>query len=238
MKLHDEHVRSYMDDIRDIGLLEFLTWKGNDVSPTWKGAYQPATNSTDAGLVALANFNRDHYLFYRALVERHVEKRGKVLDLGCGTGARTAMLGRYSEKTYGLDSDFLKISAAANLNGDGKITWVGGNFMTTDCTETFDYIFAVEVVEHIEPELQHAFIGRAIGLLESGGSLILTTPKDKEPERKPPHIGLWFPKDAAEMVYQFKGTLEYFNQRQFMSGGENPWSEEATATHYVMTVRK
>ncbi len=81
MKLTEEHVRSYIDDIRMIELLNFLTWKGEDVSPTWEGMYMPATRSEDSGLVSLARWNRDHYLFYRALVERYVDKEGDILEV-------------------------------------------------------------------------------------------------------------------------------------------------------------
>jgi SAM-dependent methyltransferase len=226
MKLSDEHVRSYIDDIRYVELLRFLTWNGDDVCPTWKGAYQPATNSNDAELFSLANFNRDHYLFYRALVERHVEKRGRILDVGCGTGARTLMLSRYSDYTTGVDAS------------NGRIVWVAGDFMEMSTTEKFDYIFAVEVIEHINPPDHAAFILKTTNMLLDGGAAMLTTPKDENPERKVPHIGLWYPEDAARLAEKFNGELEYFDHRKLMHGGENPWSEEQTATHYVMTVRK
>ena len=73
MKLRDEHAKSYIDDTRYIELLKILTWRGDDVAAAWMGSHEPATRSDDADLVSLAKFSRDHYLFYLALIEKHVE---------------------------------------------------------------------------------------------------------------------------------------------------------------------
>ena len=240
MKLRDEHLRSYVDDIKQIGLLRFLTWRGVDVAAAWEGAYEPATRSDDAELATLVKFNRDHYLYYRALVERHMECTGTVLDVGCGSGARTAMLARYATHVIGIDNDMLKVSAAAQLNnaGNAKIEWYGGDFMAWTFANTFDYVFAVEVIEHMSLYLHPAFIDKMLNILAPGGRILMTTPRDRPPERKHPHIGLWADEDAERIVSPFEGAIEYFNHRQLQNGGETPWSTKEDATHYVVVINK
>ena len=240
MKLIDEHLRSYIDDIRDIGLLTLLTWKGADVAPAWKGPYQPCTRSNDAALASLARFNRDHYLFYRAFVERYMEKRGKVLDVGCGSGQRTSMLARYSESVMAIDSDPSKISIGAIINHANNIEWLYDEFISwsEQNEDTFDYIFAVEMIEHVPLAMHTIFIDKLTKKLNSGGALFITTPKDKEIERVPPHIGLWDPSMAEQCSQVFDLEIKYFNVNQLQGDGEDPWSDEKAGTHYVAIGKK
>jgi len=244
VKLRNEHIRSYIDDIEKIGLLEMLTWKGSDVAPTWIGAFQPATRSNDSRLHDLAKFSRDHYLFYRALVEQYVEKEGNVLDVGCGTGARTAMLARYSTSVLGIDSDMMKISAAASLNGVESIKWLFAEFLEwandPNAYGQFgkaDYVFAVEVIEHLPVTLHSAFIRLMLSRLQPDGCAMLTTPRDKEPDRKEPHIGLWDDPTAEKALEGINREIRYFNVNQLHTGGEDPWSHKKDSTHYVVIIR-
>ncbi len=239
MKLRDEHVRSYIDDIKMFGLLDFLTWKGTDVSAAWIGGHCPATRSDDFNLHNLAKFNRDHYLFYRALVERYVDKEGDILDVGCGSGARSAMLARYAKKVTALDSDMTKISVGALLNSTGNINWLFGGFVewAAENTEQYDYVFCVEVIEHLELNKQGKFMQLLLGKVREGGALLMTTPRDFRIERKKPHIGLWDDVIAQTRVKNVSGEIKYFNTGQLLRGGEDPWTSIETATHYVVVAK-
>jgi SAM-dependent methyltransferase len=242
MKLTEEGTRSYIDDIKYVELIKFLTWKG-DAAPTWVGKYMPATRSDDADLVDHARFNRDHYLFYRALIEKHMDKRGSALDLGCGTGQRTAMRSRYTTEGWGAANDLLTISAASHLNNiSSEITFAYTdlwNQTKDDCFgRKFDYIFLVEVIEHIEIPKQVSFIQLAVDLLEPDGKMFITTPRDRKIERKAPHIGLWDDAIMSGITKHFDATVEYFSVKQLADGGENPWAKAEDATHYVMVIEK
>jgi SAM-dependent methyltransferase len=241
MKLRDEDIRSYIDDVKMFGLLEFLTWRGMDVAPTWQGAYQPATRSNDSDLCDLCKFNRAHYLFHRALIERHVEREGRILDAGCGAGSRTTMLRRYAKSVVAIDSDMLKIAAGAYLNTGPDIEWVFDDILSWSKNEgigLFDYIFAIEVIEHIPLDLHRSFIATLAGLVKPGGALLMTTPRDKNVERKPPHIGLWEDELAERGVKEVGAELSYFNVRNLDQGGEDPWSEKDESSHYVVVCKR
>ena len=236
MKLRDEHVRSYVDDIKMFGLLDLLTWKGSDIAPAWIGAHCPATRSDDKDLFSLAKFNRDHYLFYRALVERYVDKEGDILEVGCGSGSRAAMLARYAKEVSALDSDMVKISVGSILNNVQNMRWIFSEFeewAKTNC-ETYDYVFCVEVIEHMELSKQKSFMKALIGKVKNGGRLLLTTPRDYMPDRKEPHIGLWDDGIAQARARDVGGEIRYFNVKRLKDGGENPWSNKEDSTHYVV----
>lgn len=240
MKLRDEEARSYLDDIRMVGLLDFLTWKGQDLAPTWIGSYMPATHSDDDQLISLARFNRDHYLYYRAFIEKYVEYEGNNIDIGCGTSQRTALLARYSKYVTAIDSDVMKAMAGALMNDrGGNVKWVGGDFAQwiKQAPAGFDYAFCIEVIEHVPLDQQMDFLESIMPKLNHGGALFVTTPKDEIVRRNPPHIGLWDDYIAGDISARLKGELFYFNVKALRDGGENPWATKEDATHYAMVVR-
>ncbi len=66
----------------------------------------------------------------------------------------------------------------------------------------------------------------------------MTTPRDRVVKRGPPHIGLWDDECAEPLVNKVGGLIEYFNVKQLLDGGEIPWSEKETSTHYVVVVKR
>jgi 2-polyprenyl-3-methyl-5-hydroxy-6-metoxy-1,4-benzoquinol methylase len=240
MKLRNEHLRSYIDDPRYLEMLRFFTFRGEDIAPAWFGAHEPATRSNDSELHYLAEFSRCHYLFYRALIEKYVDREGEVLDVGCGSGQRTMMLGRYAKHVVGIDNDVSKIGGAINLNNGTNTDWALGEFTEWAKKNVLpcDYVFAVEVIEHVPLDKQAEFIGYMVSVVKPGGRLLITTPRDKVIERKHPHIGLWDDTIAAKLVGDIGGTIEYFRVASLLEGGDNPWSDKESSSHYVVVVNK
>jgi len=96
----------------------------------------------------------------------------RILDLGCGTGWLTNVLGNLGP-SVGVDLSDVAI-------GKARERYPHVEFMPVDISEwqypgsTFDIVVSHEVLEHLED--QDAYLDKAHGLLRSGGYLILTTP--------------------------------------------------------------
>lgn len=103
---------------------------------------------------------------------RKQEKRGKLLDIGCGTGDFAASLKKLGYDAHGLE---LEKNAVKLANQKGVIT-TQGSFVTglPYKDKEFDVLFAGEVIEHtIDDDL---FLRECYRILKPNGMLILTTP--------------------------------------------------------------
>lgn len=112
-----------------------------------------------------------------------VQEANKILDLGCGEGARLNLL--LTGKQYGTGVDISK--TAINL---GKKHYPKINFIRADLeeiplkSENFDIVYSAYVLEHLsEPEL---VLSEAVRLMEKGGLLVLIAPNYGAPNRASP----------------------------------------------------
>lgn len=166
----DEEKRSRIPDTCSSSELNFARGVGDD-RPVWVGAYLPEGTPGD-----LANWTTAHYRFYLSFVRDHMTKKGKVLDIGCGCGSMAAMLGRYSESVLGIDNIPEIIEFAKKHNSHENVRFEKMRFPEEAPNEKFDYIFAVEVLEHNDRSRQQAFVDAAVSLLAPNGKLFLTMP--------------------------------------------------------------
>lgn len=191
-----------------VGLLQWLTYNGPDICAAWVGKYQPATGSNNEKLADMARFSREHYFLYLYFVKNWMEKRGRVLDIGSGTGQRTSAMSRYSDHVTGVEIDMVQARFAGQYNGGGKISFFVGSypeqFAQLSPLPTYDYIFASEIIEHVPMDQQEAFIGFSLSILNPGGRMFITCPNDGvnggKVTRGSPHVGLWEQVDFDNMV--------------------------------------
>jgi cyclopropane fatty-acyl-phospholipid synthase-like methyltransferase len=108
-------------------------------------------------------------------------KGESVLDVGCSQGITSILLGREGKKVIGVDLLQESIDYANEMLAKEEeatkesVEFRTANFMQTDFgSQTFDSIIFGEVLEHItDPE---RFINKALTLLNTNGSLIITLP--------------------------------------------------------------
>lgn len=98
-----------------------------------------------------------------------VEKRGNVLDVGAGDGSLTAAL-----KAVGFYVSACDIDPSQFKVGDMPCKTVDLNKAWPYDDAAFDYVTAVEVIEHLENPMH--MIREAKRVLRRGGKLVLTTP--------------------------------------------------------------
>ena len=77
-----------------------------------------------------------------------------ILDLGCGLGTVSFLLGSAGYKVTGVDLDSETIASCNAKNQSPNLTFVIGNAETLDLKQEFDVVIASEVIEHVgHPEL-------------------------------------------------------------------------------------
>jgi 2-polyprenyl-3-methyl-5-hydroxy-6-metoxy-1,4-benzoquinol methylase len=98
--------------------------------------------------------------------------KGRILDMGCGRGKMLASV-RGAQEKFGLDLSQTAIDEAVR-------NYPGNHFAVGDVTQTpyadnfFDFIYSLEVIEHIEqPEKMLLEIKR---ILKPGGYALVQTP--------------------------------------------------------------
>lgn len=109
--------------------------------------------------------------FGRRLSKRKYPNAGRLLEIGCGSGAFLACAADMGWDIVGCDPDPGAI-AACNRRGLGAIQ--GDAFLPALDGQSFDVVTSSHVIEHIAD--QPAYLRRAFELLRPGGMLWLATP--------------------------------------------------------------
>ena len=218
----DEKLRAEIND---------AAYHGMDIRPAWIGAHRPRTEIES--LKQMAGWASTHYDFYLNFVREFMERRGDVLDIGCGAGQATAMLARYADSAAGIDSDE-SVVAFANKHNSATARFIYGAFPSKVFSggDRFDYIFCVETMEHLPYEQQHYFIARALKMLRDGGRMFITTPN--ESSASPPHIGIWTKEWTQGMVAHLG---ERIVKRGYFSNTNPAAGMLETGSHHAWVLR-
>ena len=114
------------------------------------------------------------HLHRYALCAQHVAGK-RVLDLACGTGYGTTILGAHGAQVTGADISAAAIRLARKRHGSDNVT-----FVIADCFDlpfaagSFDVVVANEMIEHVADH--DALISEARRVLVPGGLLLVSTP--------------------------------------------------------------
>ena len=117
----------------------------------------------------------------------------RVLDLGCGNGAKIARLaGRFDLVAVDLSKEQIRL-ARANLDG---ATLVNGDFSELDFpAQTFDAVTALYSIVHVPREEHPALFGRIAGWLKPGGLFLASLS----------HVG------GEDRTYEWLGVEMFFS---------------------------
>jgi SAM-dependent methyltransferase len=140
---------------------------------------------------AVAVSLQEHLARYRFARDR---ARGRVLDVACGTGYGTALLG-----AVGADLSLPALRYAARRH---PAPYVAADALRLPFRRAFDAVVSFETVEHVpDPE---RFVSECARVLRPGGTFILSTPNRE----------LWSPRSAKPA---HKPHVREFNRKEFLA---------------------
>ncbi|MBF0439712.1 MAG: class I SAM-dependent methyltransferase [Magnetococcales bacterium] len=144
----------------------------------------------------------------------------KILDIGCGDGALSAMLARQGFEVFGIDTSDLaiqlakKMTSAIGLSIDFR---VASTYELPWPAASFDAVLSSDVIEHVaQPERMLHEIHR---VLKPDGCAIVSTPIRLNEFPAAEHVVEWFPQEYQAVI------REYFPQTQFYQSHPIFWEE-------------
>jgi cyclopropane fatty-acyl-phospholipid synthase-like methyltransferase len=101
----------------------------------------------------------------------------KVLEIGCGDGFGTRVVAQAvgSVVAIDFDPDFIE-SAKATASDKYPIEFRSHNMLKGPVPKDFDGCYCLDVLEHIAPADEDAFLANVVASLSPSGSLIVGTP--------------------------------------------------------------
>jgi len=121
------------------------------------------------------------YLTRKIFSEIDTNKKGRLLDLGCGSGRNIFEAAKRGMEAIGVDYVAKAINLANNMakkEGLKKVRFITADLLSLNPRQfgLFDYIILMEVIEHIKD--YQKVINFTYNSLKKGGMLLLTTPND------------------------------------------------------------
>ncbi|MGI8955444.1 MAG: class I SAM-dependent methyltransferase [Chthoniobacterales bacterium] len=102
-----------------------------------------------------------------------------VLDAGCGSGVISHFLAGQCASVVANDSNPAAIQFARETFRDPNLHFFLGQLQTVDGYGPFDWIYVLEVIEHLYQEQVEELLCIFKGMIKPGGHLFLTTPNYK-----------------------------------------------------------
>jgi ubiquinone/menaquinone biosynthesis C-methylase UbiE len=146
---------------------------------------------------------RDAFRWRYGLVARACKGKD-VLDIPCGMGWGTSMLGR-SRRLVGVDLSEEAIREARQRYG-GVATFLVGDMGNLDLPSTsFDMVVCLEGIEHVPPDVARLFLQESCRVLREGGELYMSSPfcVTGEHSGNPYHIKEYRPEEMHALVQPY-----------------------------------
>lgn len=191
-------------------LLKRACYTRKDLRAGWVGEGLPRTDLAE--FKPLAKWATEHWAMYTGFFSyiSKKDKGGQILDVGCGLGYATACLARILDSFIitGIDNDDIAIKFAKRFNTGNNVNYVQSNFSLYRASQRYEYIFALEILEHIKAENHYKFIEKCLSLLAKNGLLFITTPNAlDEKDSKYFHVGLLNRARAQSFIEAYKGRI-------------------------------
>ncbi len=165
-------------DIVDLLLLKFAKLKRTKISSPDKDEnfYESFFTENDEKVFSNNSDPRRSYKgeIMRSVVEEEVNKGGKVLDVGCGTGDNLAYISSDNMEFYGIEYAKSTAQIAERTIGDKAKIYVASATEIPFKDKHFDLLLCMEVLEHIDDH--ELAMDEIIRVLKPGGRLMMSVP--------------------------------------------------------------
>lgn len=199
------------------GRLQYLSSDKMRTRPTLGRLFYNVFGYTNVG-----NYARSR-VFLRLLQDLPYRKFKRVLDLGCGYGEYSILLTDLvpSVQVTALDIDSERCSTLANTvfaaDLQRQIEVLCRPIENTAAMPTYDFIFAIDVFEHINPAAMP--FAAALERLKPGGYFLVKIPNEKQrtilPENWFEEHQAWLEEEHIGQVYDLPGLKKRFVQEGF-----------------------
>jgi len=212
---------NHIDD-RDF-LLEMknLTVLYDDARPVWVGPGYADTNIIE--YKPYSDWANQHWAFYYGFIYKLLLENKNILDLGCGVGFNTINLSQLGKKCkiigYDIDKEIIDFANIHNKNEN--ITYINENIINNNLPTDIDYIFLVEILEHIKHALHYNLINKCLSSLKNNESRIfLCTPNENMfLDKDRGHIGILNSNFFEQFKNRYKQniiSIEYYDNKKLI----------------------
>lgn len=174
------------------------------------------------GLMVNESWNQDprRTLFTLArykFVAKMFEGRNNVLEIGCADAFGTRIVQQTVGDVTAIDFD---PSFIEDVNSRMNPNWLFKAFvhdmLSGPVPGSFDAIFALDVLEHIKPELSQQFLGNAVASLEAHGIAIFGMPSLESqlyasPQSKEGHVNCQTMPDLKKLIETYFHSVFMFS---------------------------
>lgn len=102
----------------------------------------------------------------------HSAKSLEILDLGCGVGTTDKVIKEKHSNLSGCDISLESIKVAKELNPSVAYSHYSGDLLPYNQNQ-FDFIFTINVMHHVPPEMWATFVSEAHRVLKPNGTFVV-----------------------------------------------------------------
>lgn len=136
----------------------------------------------------------------------------KILDIGCGVGTLDQYLCSHFQSLHGVDISAGLIEAAKKANPTVQYQTYDGNRMPY-ADESFDVVFTVCVLHHVEPKNRHHFFNEMKRVTKKGGMSLVFEHNPYNPLTR--LVVYKCPFDENVILLRMSGVTQLFTQTQW-----------------------
>ncbi len=178
--------------------------------PVWFPCPEAGVTQSDSPQLYSLSLHRA-LMAFSLVVDIPDEKRVAYLDFGCGSGMITELIAPGFQRAVGVEKRPEARKYAELVHNRSSARFVD-TLESAQAYGPFNFITAMEVIEHMSLDEAKATLRKLAALLDSDGLLYLTTPialqKDGSSEENPYHVHEYQPSELVGILQSYFGKVE------------------------------